>query len=63
MTPVDKAGLANFTAGLLRQGTKTRTAPQIAEEIDFVGGSLDASANRDAIIIFDGVLSKHLDVG
>jgi zinc protease len=61
--PADKAGLANFTAGLLRQGTKTRTAPQIAEAIDFVGGSLDASANRDAIIAACGVLTKHIDVG
>jgi zinc protease len=61
--PAGKAGLANFTAGMLRQGTKTRTAPQIAEAIDFVGGSLDASANRDAIYAYCGVLTKHLDVG
>jgi zinc protease len=61
--PADKAGLASFTSGLLRQGTKTRTAPQIAEAIDFVGGSLDASANRDAITAYCGVLTKHLDIG
>ncbi len=34
-----KAGLAGMTAALLRQGTATRSAQQIAEAIDRVGGS------------------------
>ena len=35
-----KAGLANLTATLLTKGTKTRSATQIAEEIEFLGGSI-----------------------
>lgn len=35
-----KAGLANLTADLLTKGTKTRSATQIAEEIEFLGGSI-----------------------
>lgn len=35
-----KAGLANLTADLLTKGTKTKTATQIAEEIEFLGGSI-----------------------
>ncbi|MGE0657302.1 MAG: M16 family metallopeptidase [Pyrinomonadaceae bacterium] len=35
-----KAGLANLTASLLTKGTKTRSATQIAEEIEFLGGSI-----------------------
>src|SRR5262249_43554729 len=35
-----KAGLANLTAGMLTKGTKTRSATQIAEDIEFLGGSI-----------------------
>jgi zinc protease len=61
--PPGKAGLADLTAGLLRKGTKTRTATQIAEEIDFVGGSLGAGSSRDATYATCQVLKKHFDVG
>jgi zinc protease len=61
--PSGKAGLADLTAGLLRKGTKTRTATQIAEQIDFVGGSLGAGSGRDATYANCKVLTKHFDVG
>lgn len=61
--PTGKAGLANLTAGLLRKGTKTRSATQIAEEIDFVGGSLGAGSGLDATYATCQVLTKHFDVG
>ncbi|KPK99623.1 MAG: hypothetical protein AMJ91_07100 [candidate division Zixibacteria bacterium SM23_73_3] len=61
--PQGKAGLANLTAGLLRKGTKTRSATQIAEEIDFVGGSVGAGSGLDATYATCQVLAKHFDVG
>jgi zinc protease len=61
--PPGKAGLADLTAGLLRKGTQTRTATQIAEEIDFVGGDLGAGSGRDATYATCQVLKKHFDVG
>ncbi|OGC76946.1 MAG: hypothetical protein A2Z27_06375 [candidate division Zixibacteria bacterium RBG_16_50_21] len=61
--PVGKAGLANFVADLLRQGTKTRTATQISEEIDFIGGSLGAGADYDYLNVNCQVLKKHFDTG
>lgn len=61
--PKDKSGLANLTAGLLRKGTQTRTATQIAEEIDFVGGSLGAGSGLDATYATCQLLTKHFDVG
>jgi zinc protease len=61
--PSGKAGLADLTAGLLRKGTESRTATQIAEEIDFVGGSLGAGSGRDATYATCTVLKKHFDVG
>lgn len=45
--PVGKEGVASLTAGLLRKGTKTRTADQISESLDFIGASYAASASLD----------------
>lgn len=40
--PTDRPGLANITAQMLREGTKTRASRQIAEEIERLGASLTA---------------------
>ncbi len=46
--PANLSGLADMTAELLTKGTKTRTAPQIAQEIEALGGELNSSAGWDA---------------
>jgi zinc protease len=61
--PGKQAGLAAMTAALLRQGTATRSAQQIAESIDRVGGSLSASASQDATQASMTVLTSRLDTG
>jgi predicted Zn-dependent peptidase len=45
--PAGKEGLASVTASLLRKGTRTRTADQISEALDFVGATYGASAGVD----------------
>lgn len=60
--PAGKEGLSNFTSNMLTKGTKTRTAVEIADQIDFVGGSLDGSADRDAIYVNSNALVRHFDV-
>ncbi len=60
--PRNRQGLASSTAELLTKGTTSRSATEIAETIDFVGGSLTASAGWDALTINISVLSKYLDV-
>jgi zinc protease len=42
-----KAGLASMTAGLLTQGTTTRSAPQIATEIEQLGAQIGAGSGPD----------------
>ena len=42
--PADMPGLADFTALMLRQGTATRDSRKIAEEVEGMGASLDATA-------------------
>lgn len=59
----DAPGLANLTAELLTRGTARRTGPALDEVIEFVGGSLAASAGRDGATVFLSVLKKDLGLG
>ena len=61
--PAAMPGVAGMTAGLLTQGTAKRSAKEIAEAIDFVGGTLDAKAGRDATTVALDVVKKDLGVG
>lgn len=61
--PEEKAGLASLTASLLTEGTKNRTARQISEEIEFVGGAVGASADDDYVTASLSVLKKDIDLG
>jgi zinc protease len=63
LDPPDKPGVANLTAELLMQGTPDRTASQISEAIEFVGGSLDVEAGRGVTTLSLHVLSKDLPLG
>jgi predicted Zn-dependent peptidase len=58
-----KAGLASMTAELLRQGTSARSAQQIAEAIDRVGGSLSANAGADSAEVSVTVMTTALETG
>jgi zinc protease len=45
--PADLSGLADVTAALLTKGTAKRSAPEIAEAVEALGGSLDSSGGWD----------------
>ncbi|HEY6189793.1 MAG TPA: pitrilysin family protein [Pyrinomonadaceae bacterium] len=59
--PPELAGLANLTADLLTEGTATRTAPQIAEAVEMLGGSIESGGLWDASAARVGVMSEKLD--
>ncbi len=61
--PLGKAGLAQMTAGLLTKGTHSRSATDIAEAIDFIGGNLNSSASWDKSNVSCQVLKKHFQLG
>jgi zinc protease len=44
-------GVADFTAAMLRKGTRTRTADQVSDAIDFVGGSLDTGTGAENTVV------------
>ncbi len=59
--PANRPGLSELLADTLGQGTKTRSARQIAEEIQSAGGDLEANANRDRILVSTSVLSSKTE--
>ncbi|MGE0451871.1 MAG: M16 family metallopeptidase [Vicinamibacterales bacterium] len=56
--PIDKPGLANFTAAMLDEGTSTRSAPQIADEVAQLGGSLVTGSTMDGSTVSIGSLTR-----
>lgn len=61
--PPEKAGVANLVASLLDEGTTSRSSKQLAEQIDFVGGSLGAQASEDFTTASTRILRKDIDLG
>ena len=61
--PAGKEGVASLTAGLLRKGTKARSADQISAELDFVGGLLGAGASFDYTVGTAEFIKKDINKG
>jgi predicted Zn-dependent peptidase len=59
--PPGQAGLADLTANLLDEGTKTRSALQIAEQIGELGATLATSSSWDASMVSLSTLTRSLD--
>lgn len=59
--PPALSGVADMTASLLTKGTKTRTAPQIAQEIEALGGVLNSGAGWDASRASVNVISSKAE--
>ena len=60
--PTAKAGVADATASLLREGTTARTSQQIAQTIDSIGGNLDAAAALESAYVTANVTSDQVDL-
>jgi len=61
--PKDRPGLSKLIAATIDQGTKSRTAKQIAEGIQAAGGDLTGDTPADAILIATDVLASKADGG
>ncbi|HTM25811.1 MAG TPA: pitrilysin family protein [Vicinamibacterales bacterium] len=61
--PDNRPGVAAMTATLLDQGTTTKSAEQIADAIDSIGGSLGTGANPDMTSISAIVMKDSLSFG
>ena len=61
--PADKVGLASYTAQLMREGTQTRTSPQISETLERMSATLNvgSSLSGPSASISGGSLTEHFD--
>jgi zinc protease len=55
----DEVWLADLTGNLIREGTTTRSAPQISEEVARMGGALSVSVGENTTSIGGDVLSEY----
>ena len=61
--PAKKPGTAALAASVLDQGTTARTAEQIANAIDSIGGAMAVGAASDLTFINAAVMKNSLEVG
>jgi predicted Zn-dependent peptidase len=54
------AGIAHFTEHMLFKGTTSRTAEDIAQQVDSMGGQLDAFTAKEYASYYVKVLDEHL---
>ncbi len=59
--PAAMPGLASFTASMLDEGTTSRSALEIADEIDFLGADFGAGASYDAAFATLNTLRRNLE--
>jgi len=59
--PADRPGLSELLSKTLDQGTRTRNAKQIAQELQAAGGDLNTSASKDSLELSSVVLSSKVD--
>src|SRR5436305_11102537 len=53
-------GISNFTEHMVFKGTKTRTARDIARQVDSIGGNMDAFTGKETICFNIKVLDEHV---
>lgn len=56
------AGITHFIEHLMFKGTEKRTAPEIAEALDSVGGQLNAFTTKEFTCYYAKTLDEHFDV-
>ena len=57
-----ESGLSHFLEHMVFKGTSKRTARQIAEEMDAVGGQLNAFTGRDCTCFYAKVIDENLEL-
>ena len=57
-----EAGLSHFLEHMVFKGTEKRSARQIAEEMDAVGGQLNAFTSKECTCFYAKTVDEHLDL-
>lgn len=56
-------GVSHFIEHMLFKGTKNRTSKQIANEIDNLGGQINAFTSKECTCYYVKLLDSHIDIG
>ncbi len=59
--PADRPGISDLLTKTIDQGTATRTAKQIAQDLQGAGGDLTGNPGKDSLIVSTSVLSSKCD--
>lgn len=59
--PKEYAGIAHFAEHMFFKGTTRRTAFQISEEVDALGGYINAMTHKEYTLFYIDVLPQHLE--
>ena len=60
LEPADRIGVSHFVEHLLFKGTETRSARQLAEAIDRIGGHMNAFTTKEYTCYYVKILDEHL---
>lgn len=55
-------GISHFIEHMVFKGTTNRTAQEISEETDYVGGQLNAFTSRDCTCFYSRTLPEHMEL-
>jgi predicted Zn-dependent peptidase len=58
----EQSGVSHFIEHMVFKGTKTRSAARIAEEVDSIGGHMDAFTAKEYASFHLKVLDEHLEI-
>src|SRR5258708_17221054 len=58
----ERGGIAHFVEHMLFKGTNSRSAEDIAQQIDSIGGQLDAFTAKEYASYYIKVLDQHLPI-
>ncbi|MGI8812027.1 MAG: M16 family metallopeptidase [Pyrinomonadaceae bacterium] len=61
LDPADRSGVSSFTASMLTQGTKSRSANDISNQLQAIGASVNAGSGWDSTNVSMQTLTKNLD--
>ncbi|MGL6105930.1 M16 family metallopeptidase [Romboutsia sp.] len=59
----NNSGVSHFIEHMLFKGTKNRTSKQIANEIDNLGGQINAFTSKECTCYYVKLLDSHIDTG
>jgi zinc protease len=61
LDPADKSGVSSFTANMLNQGTKSRSASDISNQLQEIGANANANSGWDSTNVSMTTLTRNLD--